>query len=318
MGLPNYVSDRGHGEIAYAAPLMICEATAYAFVFKANCSQVQAFVDEQLNAVSGGAVHYTALPMVIQIWVNVKRATSLAENIGWLPDRESMFWVPLVQTVSGTLSPMVWVPYLFIDIDSGMVTGREVWGFRKTLASIDVPENPFEASSLVARTTIFPEFNREKEGLRHAELVRTTCLDGAARAVESEWSSFDDAAAGIAAALENAGLDPGIYAQELRASLISRTVHAVNLKQYRDAEDSSKACYQALVDSGFKLERWRGGGPLLSQFELAITPCESHQIASDLGLGPTWKTPVVVRPKCAFWWKMDFLAQPGKVVWSAT
>ena len=47
---PDYISDRGHGEISYSVPLQINDVTCYSFVLSADVRQLQDFIDSQLNA----------------------------------------------------------------------------------------------------------------------------------------------------------------------------------------------------------------------------------------------------------------------------
>ena len=144
--LPTYVSRMGHGEISYEVPLKISDVTSYGFILPADSDKLQTFVDQQMNVVSDGAVNYTALPFVIHSYLDAKHATSTTEQIGYLPDREAAFLVPLLEWKNGKTLPelKVWVPYLLIDKMSGMVTGREVWGYHKTLGEITLPEKPGE------------------------------------------------------------------------------------------------------------------------------------------------------------------------------
>jgi hypothetical protein len=315
--LPDYISDRGHGEISYPVPLQINGVTAYGFVLKPERERLQRFVDSQLNAVSRGAVHYSACPFVIHVYLDAEHATSSAETIGWLSDHESMFWVPVLQKRRGRLLPELkfWIPYLFIDQQAGMVTGREVWGYRKSGAVIEMPEGPDSVSTFRVATTIFDRFDAGTHG-REAALLRLV-RKGAAVPAGTGWTGFEGAVREIMRGLEGAGVGLAMLTEQVLSAFIgSPDVHAINLKQFRDAVDSTKACYQALVDSPCRLDRWKGGGMLPGEFELEITACDSHQIAADLGLGAAPPgQPILVRPQFAFWWRMDFSTQAGSIVW---
>jgi hypothetical protein len=320
--LPDYVSDRGHAEISFAVPLQIKDVTAYGFVLKSDGDRLQRFVDEQLNAVSGGKVRYSACSFVIHVYIEAKHCTSAAEVIGWLPDRESLIWVPVWQKRQGHLLPelKIWIPYLLIDQQSGMVTGREVWGYRKTLATIEVPSGPDDAAAFSVKTTIFKKFDANTQGQDGATLLRTIRKSAPqAAAATSSWDGFGQAARDIVDRLKGAEIEFQILSQDvLSAFFKGPLIHVVNLKQFRDAVDSTKACYQALVDSPCRLDAWKGGGLLPGDYELEVTSCDSHRIVSGLGLSTVGGgEPQIVRPKLAFWWRMDFSTQPGSIVWQA-
>lgn len=316
--LPNYISDRGYGEISFAVPLRISDVTAYGFVLKSDEKALKRFVDEQLNAVSGGKVRYYPCPFVIHVYIQAGHCTSDAEVIGWLPDRESMIWVPVWQKREGELLPdlKIWIPYLLIDQQSGMVTGREVWGYRKTLATIEVPRSPQDADAFNVRTTIFRTFGRETQG-EEADLLKTIRSSTPAGAFASTWNSFEQAVREILQRLTGLELGFQVLSQDALSSFLrGPLIHVVNLKQFRDAADSSKACYQALVNSPCRLDRWLGGGLLSGGYELHVTTCDSHRIVPSLGLEATNAgSTAVVTPEFAFWWRMDFSTQPGSIIW---
>ena len=135
----------------------------------------------------------------------------------------------------------------------------------------------------------------------------------------AHWPDFAHALRDIVRGLENAAFEILPLVERVFAGLLGAPlIHAINLKQYRDAADSTRACYQALVDSPFRLDDWKAGGMLPGDYTVEITTCASHTIVSDLGLGTIGPgTTTVVRPLFAFWWKMDFSTQPGTVIWQA-
>ena len=322
MALPTYISDRGHGEICFSVPLKISDVTVWGFALRVDAQQLQLFVDSQLNQVSNGAVRYEVpsffgQSLIFHAYLDARHCTSSSEIVGWLGDHESAFLVPLLQTRPGNPFPELktWVPYLLIDQQSGMVTGREVWGYRKSLATIDVPATPDNAPLLRATTTIFKTFSAATPG-QVATLLqarRTTPFV----ASSSLWTSFEQAARAVIGV--PAGIPMlGLMGQILEPFFKGMAINVINLKQFRDAIDSTKACYSALVQSPCQLDQWRGGGFLNGSYEIEITTCESHQIAKDLGLGtpPAGGGPLKVTPLTAWWAQVDFSTPPGQIVWS--
>lgn len=94
------------------------------------------------------------------------------------------------------------------------------------------------------------------------------------------------------------------------------TISIVNLKQFHDVEDSTRACYQALVDSPCRMDRWRHGGWLGGNFELDITTCASHELAQDLSLAAAvGECTTTVKPLYGLDAQFDFSTLPGSVIW---
>jgi hypothetical protein len=92
------------------------------------------------------------------------------------------------------------------------------------------------------------------------------------------------------------------------AEAITGNVPMVFLKQFRDATDPTKACYQAVIEAPAHLQKWYGGG-FVKPHDIAITPADSHPIAAECGLAGA-----NIRSDVGFWTQMDFIMQPGKVV----
>lgn len=316
--LPPYISDLGHGQISYAVPLAIREVTSYAFVLKCETARVQTLLDSQLNAIAGSPVRYEALPFLFHCYLQAKHCTSTAEVIGWLPDRESAFLVPVLEHRAGHLLPRlkIWVPYLLIDQMAGMVTGREVWGYRKSLGAIQVPDDPQQPTAFAAQTTVFKTFSAQTEGLWQTLVqVRQT---SAAAAQAQDWKDHGEA---IGAVIERLAGEVGGEVLALLAKLLEPllklpTIPIVNLKQFRDVQDSTRACYQALVESPCRMDRWRHGGWLGGDFELDITTCASHQVVQDLGLAAAvGADTTTVNPLFGLYAQFDFSTLPGSVIW---
>lgn len=320
---PKYVSDRGHGEVSYEVPLMISGITAYSFLLSVDRDQVQAFIDEQLNVVSGGVVKFTALPFVFHCYFDATHCTSSSEVIGYLPDRECAFLIPLLQWREGELLPKLkfWVPYLLIDRMAGMVTGREVWGYRKALGEMVVPLDPDHPAYFSGSTMLFKTLSPQTEG-KWEKLVQ---IQGGSKRGELEprWENYEQALNEIlekvAKEIGDAALAAARLTEDVLAPLFGKPhFPVVNLKQFRDAVDSTKACYQAIVESPCQLETWQGGGILDGDYKLKITTCESHQVVKDLGLGQPGPDYTEVPIKFGVWIKMAFSTLDGSIVWEAS
>jgi hypothetical protein len=322
--MPDYVDRLGHGEICFPQPLRLEGTTSYAFALEAESTSVQAFVDSQLNAACAPELRYeTVGDTVLLTFLEVAAATSLSQTIGVQGDREAMFWVPLWEYREGQIFPRLtfWVPYLFINVDTGLVVGREIWGYRKTLGDIQLVTDP--GDRFVARTTIFPTFADTTRAVENAELITLTGTD-----VHGPWrDDFQDIGGMLNVIMDQMRHPQGLletmvegaaFVWDIGKLAFDFIVPVVNLKQFRAAEDWTKACYQAIIESPAHLAAVHRGGLMPGQWACTIRDCESHQIARDLGLSGTRDGDLLTtQARFAFWVNFDFTTRNGKTLWQA-
>jgi hypothetical protein len=324
--LPDYVSDRGHGEISYQVPLAIDGVTCFAFALHASHIALQALVDSQLNAAPQGAVRYEVVGhSALLTFLAAEHCTSATETVGFLSDREAAFWLLLIERqANGPTRLVYWIPYLLIDAMSGMVTGREVWGYRKSLGTIDLPTVPADPAQFVASTVVFNSFSSATRG-ENAALV-TVRGPGPIGPLEPVWQDLGATFHAVEAMIKEEfsefdmadWLNALTVAEGLARLVATRLVPVINLKQFRDVRDSTKACYQAIVECPCELVRLAGAGPLPGDFTAGILTCASHPIVADLGLGAPVVDGITELPvRFAFWVKMDFQTLAGNVIWQA-
>ncbi len=325
--LPPYISDRGHGEMCFSTPLFITDITTYGFALKARRQMLQAFIDQQLNAVSNGEIRYSAVEVpcdpgvtfMFHCYNDARHCTSATEVVGYMTDRESAFMIPVWQHRRGSLLPQLkmWIPYLFIDVAEGMVTGREVWGYKKSFARIETPPAPASASYLSCEANLFKRFAPDTLGTWGKIIqVRGTSRSGQP---QPAWTGYEHMAREL---IERIGLISGLSKigdELIKLYLSTHPLPVINLKQFRDAADSSRACYQALVSSPTEITGWTGGHFLDGDYEIEIATCESHQIVKDLGLAEqTGPDSTVIKPLYGFWCQVGFTTLNGVVEWQAT
>ena len=305
--LPAFIPWIGHGAASLAPPGVFTGTTAHAFVFRSDRAAMQALADRFLNAVTGGRPRYEApVGRALASFIDVQQCTSSVDCIGWMPGRECALWVPLLEWGSGLLPrPVLWAPYICIDYTIGELTGREVWGWSKVWARINVPD-PGAAGvpRFTCNTTMFPVLAPETRGV-FGPLFQVSGREGAAR---------EPASAGPAEAL--AHFLGGLYEVEGGGAFgFEPRLAAVALKQFRDVRDPGLACYRAICESPVQVTRFGGFGLLTAaDWKLEITTCESHQIVTDF-LGRTPDAGQTVLPvELALWAEVDFQALPGRVI----
>jgi hypothetical protein len=105
----------------------------------------------------------------------------------------------------------------------------------------------------------------------------------------------------------------GLWAMPLQAVELwtSHRLPIVNLKQFRDSQDSTRACYQAIVETACRPTKVYAGGVMDGSYCLELSHYASHRIAEDLGI----RAPCPVR--ATFWTKLDYDIEAGVEAWRA-
>lgn len=314
---PTYVDDLGYGQQCTSAPGEIAGATTCAFALKVtDRAALQATVDKFLNAPANGAVTYALLGEVVFVsFMHADRLTCGVEQIGWQPDYESAFWVPLLaRGPSGALDRLVfWMPYVVISVAQGMITGREIWGFRKEVGAVTVPDLEQAQLEFTASAVVFDPLDNQLPG--KIERLITVTGPGPQDGLAALWHDVESMARGFDEVWTHNGplaTDGGLILSTLE-HLIEGEVPLVNLKQFRDAADPTLACYQALIEGPTKVRKLYGAGLFPRGFTATIPTWASHNIAQSLGLPTAAPIPV----EFGTWVKMDFAALPGREVWRA-
>jgi hypothetical protein len=315
---PDYVPTLGYAEQCSAAPGLILGARCYAFAYKVeDLGRLQDTVDHFLNQPAGDAVTYTVLgELLFNTFLHANRLTSKVEAIGWQPDYESAFWVPLYARGPGPGRDRLvfWMPYVVLSVSEGMTTGREIWGFFKQTGEVDVPQIMEGQTTFQSRGLVYDPLDTNTQG--RIEPLATVTGPGKAGGLVAHWDSLEGAVRGFhelwSGGPEGFHTGSGFLINTLE-ELLKGEVELVNLKQFRDAWDSSKACYQALIEGPCKILELRGGGLLPEGFSATIPDWASHRIAWHLGLPMGEEIPAVF----GTWVDMDFAAMPGREVWKA-
>lgn len=314
MTRPDYIA-RG-GDLVMGAPLELTRATMYSFLVDADLAALTAICDAQLNAVCGPGVYKPLLPMAAIVCADIAKSYSLVpadRAKGWMAERDFGVWIPVVG--NGKLG--WYLPYVFVDNVAAMVTGREVFGFFKQTATLAMPPDPATAGPFSVDALAIQTFSPEAEALVMRLMTLTSTQ--AVPAPAGTWTSAQDALEGLWADLKRLFFDT---VQDVRAlplpawdvlkdalaELVTGDVPMVFLKQFRDATDPTKACYQAVIEAPAHMQAWYAGG-VTHPHDIAIVPADSHPIARECGLPP-----MPLRAELGFWCQLEFVMQAGKVV----
>ncbi|MBX3024567.1 hypothetical protein KF840_06620 [bacterium] len=184
---PRYVDpsgDPGDGALPTAPPFIFRGVTSRVFPLRANMSRLSAFCDQYLNMDIPPTIarFRPSLPYVYLMVLNygsMSPASVRAQNLGWVSQHEMTFTVPLEwwREEGGRLVFKNWAcvsPFIFVDDQLSLTTGREVYGWPKVLAEVDA-DIPLWTQDPLAGERVFtvstPLFPRLYAGQREVPRV---------------------------------------------------------------------------------------------------------------------------------------------------
>jgi len=296
-----------------AAPLQLNGATMYSFCVGADLAALTKVVDEQLNVVAGAGTYKVLVPMVAIVCADIADSFSTVppdSEKGWMAERDFGLWIPVVR---GTTIGW-YLPYVFVDNVAAMVTGREVFGFFKQTATLAMPPSPKEPGVFSVDALAIQTFSPESEAQVMRLMTMTSAESGPPP--QGSWAgdvkkAFEDVFSAVKAMIGDVKGMPISTWELLKDGLkeaITGNVPMVFLKQFRDATDPTKACYQAVIEAPAHLAKLHDGW-FAHPHDITIVPADSHPIAAECGLASG-----TLRSGLAFWCKMDFVMEAGVVV----
>jgi hypothetical protein len=147
---PSFIDPAGDprlSALSVSPPFLFRNVTARVFSLKANVAVLTAFCDQYLNMdIPPTIVHYApALPYVYLMVLNygsMAPSSVQAQNVGWVAQHEVAFTVVLQRwrEENGELVFKDWAtvsPFIYVDDQLSLNTGREVYGWNKVTGVID-------------------------------------------------------------------------------------------------------------------------------------------------------------------------------------
>jgi uncharacterized protein with NAD-binding domain and iron-sulfur cluster len=320
--LPPYVERCGLQD--HLQPFLCANTRMYGFFVRGDASSLQRnVVDPILKGPTRGAMDYRVLSDLVMVtFAYTAEGHSLRtpdRQMGWIPERSCTVWVLTAAVrreggVDVAERVVFFAPYIVVDNPWSMASGREIYGFPKTIGAILMPVDSAAPDAFSASTIILPVFQYAQQG--SDEIIIRVDRTAAEPAPPAVWSSGTEAARAVLSQWSSGGrrlMVPGLgLAIDLFDLLRHEVVPTVYLKQFRDAADGMRACYQAIVEAPMTMRKLHGGGPLSGSYTLTACDFASHPIVHDLGL-PQKTVPA----EFPFFVDFDFVAEAGTEVWKA-
>jgi hypothetical protein len=326
--LPAYIQTDAN---QIAAPPIKIGVRVSMFLLDADLAHLRAICDQQLN-LPGSPVRYEPLGPFCVLYCSHVDNYPQVEKLGWVPEKDFGIWMPVV--AGRGLGPLfvaervvTYTPYIWVDNGVALIGGRTVFGFAKQLGSMRLPDQPGENAEYSLDTLVVPKYGensraQEKRVLtvRRRDQSILGDLTDTWRSGRNLFDSFGDALE----AARHGGARLPVPGWSFVRQMIDDVSHAgmrmVFLKQFPDAVDGTRACYQAIVESDLPIVSPVKGGFLEGDWEAEIRRYDSHRIVEKLGLSPrTDEDGIAVVPAIAQGWaKFEAMVKPATVVFQTT
>ncbi len=308
--LPDY-ADQGSGFPVFRGPYLQKNARLAAFLFNADLERLTVLCDQALNVSESFPYKYVPITPTLMLVYADMHVSSLDERdvqVGLIPETEVSFWVLTVamqRTDSGYIPHhLAWfLPHLLVDEGNAIATGREVFGFNKQAAQFQKPER-IEKPEFTADVFGFKQFGPEVVAQKERLLELRASSSSDSNQTKSDWEAAKNKITDEL--LKTIRYDMGGGLIEFAARFINDHIPLVFLKQFRDAQDTHKACYQKIVEAALTVEKYDEGGIMPNPYMLTIFPLASHPFAQRMGLKPGEQ-----KSTHGAWIKVDFVLGGG-------
>jgi len=192
-----------------------------------------------------------------------------------------------------------------------MATGREGYGFPKTIARFRIPEKMSSLDTYWVETLALERFQTDSisQPMRILEVTRT---EGFKRNPTQPLETLQWLFTLLLGEGENLSTRFSLGWQHIQNMVKNQEVQTVVLRQLRDVQNPTVAAYQEIIEASSRIARIHRSGFLPGSFELSLPSNASFPIAEDLGLDPA-RNPV----KGAYWMDFDFFLDVGKTLWKS-
>jgi hypothetical protein len=254
----------------------------FGWFIPADRARLQALLDHTFAGRCPEGVEYRALAdTVLLTFANIDRVSSFEgadAELGYTQEGDVVLWVLAGRYRDGQLERVLWhMAYIWVDNPIALVIGREVHGFPKALGKLGLPRSIDDTRALFVDALAIEQRGSKMQEVRLLELERT---DEEAPAKQNTFGAFHGmfGALKVIGELSRQGL--GTLITDVRAGRMPM----VFLKQFRDAMQPDRACYQAVVEADATVQELRGAGVLPGRYRLRIRDTASHKIAETLGI----------------------------------
>lgn len=312
---PSYIEFGGLD--TFPGPYDCRQTTLYSFMVMADMGALERLVELVLTRPTRGAAEFRPLaPMVMLSAGDIAHVVPLTppyNSYGNVNEAQLAVWVPVVQ-VSGKGAERkaknfwMFTSYIWVDNPMSMATGREMYGWPKSMGVIKLPDAT--NASLVLQTYGLDFAPGNQPSYRELLRMMPTPNPVEGSRTGTTVAAFARAVVDTVKAEHSIDLTEGLgIAVNLTDDAVEMALPELYLKQIRSIECGTDAALQQLCDSHATIET-ASFQQLPTSYSLNITTVKSHPLAQDLGIADQ-------EVKVAFKIVMNFRQDVGRVLWDA-
>lgn len=273
---------RRGGMDAQPAPWQCDDVRAHVYYVKGDMTKLEQLCDRCLNLT--GAPRYT--PVLDFVALTFQRFEGMFSDGGPNTSQqgrhhysEASFWV----LVSNGVDTRVFIPYMFVDNWIALAAGREIYGFPKEFAEVEMPtasNGDTAAVTALALRLAGPERAKNTMILECAPApggLLQTAVGLAVSNIDNLWQHVETDA------VFSAFFGP---VAEFMRMLRSPTLPIAFLRQIRALQGGGAADLLRVVKADVHPFNVSSMPRILPPHELTLTALDSHPIAKELGLTP--------------------------------
>ena len=253
-------------------------------------SHLQSMVKQTLNSVKGSPYEFRVLTeYVLYTALHTAKVRSLHpidRMWGYVPEIDITFWVLTWGGIPGQADTYAlrWMPtFMFVDDMSAVVTGREVFGFPKAMATFTRTSEAPEDFGLTCRAKAIEKKGPE-EGCEEREIFRVECNgDGASATLEDlemAWRVIGDTTMMGAPHIARAAFE------QIRLASGDVPFPIVLLKQIPDVTRTNSVSYQRIIDAQMTSTQVYEAGKAPADIKIHFKEPFSARIAEVHGFEP--------------------------------
>jgi len=342
-----YNTVRGGSTQAIAGPFHFPDATLQVYPLLATRDKLNEFIDNYLNtSLNSGGGRESGLwfePFGDYVYLMLESVGSVegvmwseTNNIGWWADKSVSFCVPVKMFKDRKFHSLALLtPYRFANDNRAVITDREINGRISVMSTIKgLPDVWLEESGPVKErkflelsTETFPALDvgvkSESTVLLqiNGDLAEDVYNGPRWRLVGERWRAplLGELKRKTDYIEDHPALINRSKALALQILALKAPINWLNLKQYRDAEDPSRACYQSLVNVSRSIERVFDIREIEDRLFVRITDLPDFPIVKTLGLqvmSVTSRERVeqILQPIRPFWMRVSIKENLGETL----
>ena len=256
-----YNTFAGAAHQVWRGPFVVPRALVEVFPLRADPQKLQSFIDGYLN-LPGAPFHFKAWGDVVFMSAWAGRLFSRDRSAAWIEAREVAFHVPVTwfDQQGGFIDYAFAKPFVFVDNPTLAMTQREVQGVPAMDATIDTPGISWLSGGSLLRVKV-DVFSALAAGLpteRRKLLSIAKLRDSLEKEIQKKRKAQGakppkpQPTPSTSETPPTGGSEPSLAQVTSRILDGEAPLQLVTLKQFRDAEEPERACYQCLL-----LQPWR-------------------------------------------------------------